>query len=144
MCTLNYRVDNSIKCCFKKNANLLLAIIIIARGLGIARGLIGIFLEQPKGSVFGMIRDELRDQPLSVVNLSNNKLYKPCPLGPPTTNVEVVHFELQREHTGQPLIYFLSQGSPPRLLIAVLLQHGTWGHGTKPQTQGEWTWELWC
>lgn len=91
-----------------------------------------------------MIRDELRDQPLSVVNLSNNKLYKPCPLGPPATNVEVVHFELQREHTGQPLIYFLSQGSPPRLLITVLLQHGTWGHGTKPQTQGEWTWELWC
>ena len=86
-----------------------------------------------------MIRDELRNQQLSVVNVNNDKLYKPCPQGPPTTNVEVVHFELQTEHTGQPLIYFLSQGSPPRLPIAVQLQHGTWGHGTKPQIQGEWT-----
>lgn len=75
---------------------------------------------------------------------SNNKPYKPCPLGPPTINGEVVRFVLQTKHTVRLLIYFLSLRSLPHLLAVVLLQVGTWGHGTKPPTQGEWVWDLQC
>lgn len=77
------------------------------------------------------------------ISQRGKRLHEPCPLDPPTTNVEAVRFELQTAHTVPPLIYSLSPGSLLHLLKEVQLQHETLDRGTTPQTPEGWIEHLW-